>query len=800
MASGFSVPDGFCVTVEAYTEHIALCKITAPQSKSRDGQTYGSIYRDILRLEFDPILVEDVIEAYHRLTDRVPAPVAVRSSATLEDLAGHSFAGLYATVLYVKSEAELLDAIKRCWASYWSEEAVLYREQAGLENAEHGMAVLIQTMLQPKLAGVLFTQAPAYYGSNAMVVELVRGNAESLVNGEIGGERLVVDKKTRRVLEASHAETLAGPSVLDPLLSLGLAVERHQGSPQDIEWCLDDRDCVWVVQARPVTHRLDEEDKTPVNLTRDWHIAYDEPFSPLGCDLAIRRYGYWVRAINRYYRTRFKPEMISLHGFLYYKSPWTESRSKPVTLWMILWRLCRWLAANRTHKQYACAVLPGYVRQLEALDGQRTSDFDMQRLLANFNSSVEVYLDLQFASYPVGALAVASARMLDRVCRLCFGAEIRLRANDFLAGLDNLTVERDVEFYRLAQAMKEISTPEGGSSADSLDVIALTEKNGNGPKLPSELQHFLATYGYIFADRYPRDPAWRLNGERFVASLARAADTCKTENLVQMHTRQKQRRLQAIQTASAHLLAQGKLQLGWRVFHWCLRRAELFFPHKENRNHYVYQSVMVIQKYAREIGRRLEEQGLLQFQDDVFFLTWEEIQKAAGAPTAATHLGRQVEQRKRVYQKSRLATGTTNRDRALDESNLSEGAEPRVVELIGESCSPGVAVGLARVVRGPSELQQIKTGDIMICRRFRPAWSSALIHIAGIVIEELGLLSHGATLAREYGIPAVINIAGVNGLVPDGSKVVVDGNRGVVLVLMQGGKFTGNVRPASSYE
>jgi pyruvate,water dikinase len=242
-AAGFSVPSGFCVTSGAYREHLRRSRVAA----GYDEGSFEVAQRLLRSAELDPLLVEEIGDNYRRLTALQPSPVAVRSSSTAEDLAEHSFAGLYDTVLDVNGEAELLEAIRHCWASYWSREAVVYRDQAGMDHDEHAMAIVVQAMVQPRFGGVLFTRAPTQAGENAAVVEYVPGNAEAVVSGEVRAGRYVIERSSRRLLSQHCLGSGLEPGLLDRLLELGLEIEERLGAPQDIEWCVDDAENIWFV-------------------------------------------------------------------------------------------------------------------------------------------------------------------------------------------------------------------------------------------------------------------------------------------------------------------------------------------------------------------------------------------------------------------------------------------------------------------------------------------------------------------------------------------------------------------------
>jgi phosphoenolpyruvate synthase/pyruvate phosphate dikinase len=190
--------------------------------------------------------------------------------------------------------------------------------------------------------------------------------------------------------------------------------------------------------------------------------------------------------------------------------------------------------------------------------------------------------------------------------------------------------------------------------------------------------------------------------------------------------------------------------------------------------------MMVIRNFAQEIGRRLSACHLLETPQDVFFLTWDEIREALTSTIKAARFTDQVRERQHIYHRSRQEVLWGKPGNQLAEKRFIE-CDASTIELVGEAGSPGIAVGPARLVNGISDLHHVQAGDIVVCRTIRPAWSTVFAKAAGVVVEKGGLLSHGATLAREYGVPAVLNVAGATHIVVEGDTLRVDGYRGIVV-------------------
>ncbi|HXK61797.1 MAG TPA: PEP/pyruvate-binding domain-containing protein, partial [Acidobacteriota bacterium] len=513
LASEIVVPWGFCVPLSAYFAHLQASLGGNLVALVR-AEKYEEIQHRILDHSIDEELAADVKAALQVARKQGAVSFAVRSSSTAEDLVNHSFAGLYQTRLHLYSDAEIVQSIKRCWSSYWDREAVAYRERAGMNHLEAGMSVLIQQMVKAQIAGVLFTQSP-WHGDRLMLLEVVNDYGDALVDGSLAAARFVIDRDSRRLV--SGTSSLRDNALLDRLVSLGLRIEETQGGGQDIEWAVDGRGELWILQTRPVTGPC----SPPLarELGPDWYLSYEEPFSPLGCDLAVKRYERWVKAINRHNHTSFHARMVEVDGFLYYQPSW-RSPALRRRLWTGSWSLYRFLAGTRTFTCYLQSVLPRHLQKMAALNSQNPSELSGNSLWAAFGEAVKAYLDFQETSYPMGALSAISASFLDLACRQLFKKR-GMRAVDLLSGLDNISLQRDLALHSLGRMLNRILPPSEIEKLDFAKVRSLSEEADS--EWANAFRDFMATYGYVWADRYPRDPAWEINQEALVQSLREAA-------------------------------------------------------------------------------------------------------------------------------------------------------------------------------------------------------------------------------------------------------------------------------------
>lgn len=263
---GIPVPSGFCVSCAAYQNYINasiikhktdLVKLKHVSLNERKN-ILAAIRDSIMQTKFSDTLIEQIGNHYHRLSANV---VAVRSSGTAEDLLNHSFAGQYGTYLDINDLPMCINAIKKCWASIWTEHAYEYRQKNGFDHFAVNMAVIVQKLINADVSGVLFTVDPVNGYKSRIIIEATLGLGDTLVSGKAKPQRLVLDKKTLRVLSYTTSdgkinellsELLGDESVVKKLAKLAIKAEIKFGCPQDIEWTVRGNR-IWFLQARPIT-------------------------------------------------------------------------------------------------------------------------------------------------------------------------------------------------------------------------------------------------------------------------------------------------------------------------------------------------------------------------------------------------------------------------------------------------------------------------------------------------------------------------------------------------------------------
>jgi pyruvate,water dikinase len=346
-----------------------------------------------------------------------------------------------------------------------------------------------------------------------------------------------------------------------------------------------------------------------------------------------------------------------------------------------------------------------------------------------------------------------------------------------LTGLDNVAIKRDLFLEEIAQGIVKELGDENDDMKSFEELMTILPQTENGRMLSSRLESFQRRFGYVWADRYPRDPGWEFSKQKLVLSLKEFGKIGKQQTLQKKTEELRSQRSKTVIQFEEQLCMTMLSGVKIRIWRSLLKDVETFFPYKEQRNDYLYNVIMAVRSLGREIGKRSVAEGIIEKPSDIFFLTAEEIitkDKVDGSPYWLKNL---IERRKLNYEQSlksvEFGKSVIDRD---SYSSINQGKK----KLFGDGCSPGFGMGIARVINGMSELDRIRDGEILLCSSFRPAMSPVLSRIGGLIVERGSVISHGAILSREYGVPAVFNIKNITRLVADGDEVSLDGNTGII--------------------
>ncbi|WP_218184632.1 PEP/pyruvate-binding domain-containing protein [Nigerium massiliense] len=808
VAGGFDVPPGFVVTTDAYHRFVTEAGIADQIVRAATDWEPAEAERLASRLIEDaplPAELEDAIAAaYRALGDAVP--VAVRSSATAEDLGAASFAGQQESFLNVRGEEALVDAVRRCWASVWGERAIEYRRHAGVAASDVAMAVVVQQMVDADASGVMFTANPDNGRLEQVVINAAFGLGESVVGGSVTPDTLVVEPAAGRVVGRSTAtksvwtRPLASGTVEEPLAEdrrgaavlsddealelagLGVRVQEHAGAPQDIEWARA-AGRFWLVQSRPITSLPPRVGDVPTQ----WPIddpsglyarasiieQLPDPLSPLFADLAPSSV---IGALESLFSTLGGGEKYEgggfpiINGYPYYYYPrrllLKLLRRTPVMLGMLAGRRKRFDPAQNWREK----ALPEYRFISSAWAGRDLAAVPTAELIDGLRDLLDAgcryYTAVQTVMPFVSMNDVLFENAYTRLARRPGDPE----ATTFLVGFDSEPIRADKALHDLATWVRaQPALANALRAGGSLDGVPGEVREAWRRRLDAYLAEFgHATANLDFMAPVPADdPVPVLDGVRFY--LDSDADPAA-----------RQRRLAtAREDATRALLARldpaRRALLGRLV-----RAAQRDAPVREDALAAQGLAWPVMRRICRELGRRLVAGRVIEAADDVYWLHADEL-------TSTDDLRDRVEQRKATWRGQRRATPSQllpeqawrrwlGRFMPARQDAAADGP------IRGTASSGGRVTATARVVGGPADFGALNPGEVLVAAITTPAYTPLFARASAVVTDVGGPLSHSSIVAREYGIPAVLGTAVATSRIHSGDTVTVDGERGVVTI------------------
>lgn len=810
---GLPVPPGFVVTTAAYRVHLARAgldtRIAARLASLPAGDTAAEecaaaeIAGWIEREDMPGAAAAAIATAGERLarwSPAGPARVAVRSSATAEDLPGASFAGQQASFLGVPCTAEAVAAaVRRCWASVWTARAVRYRARAGLDHVSVSMAVVVQAMVPADVAGVLFTTNPMTGRADEFVVTANYGLAESVVSGIVTPDTYVLTpagRLRRRTIGSKSQYVADDPDEgthtrdtprrqrsrsslrrrdLTALAALGRRVAAHYGGPQDIEWTRAGGR-FYLLQTRPVTATAAPvQDGVPSRPGRLRAVVlrrataflseyYPEPVTPLDAAAVagVLRWfflpGLGVRPPDR--RQLFA-ERADGSLAIRVPQPWPSAS--------VVWRLpVRLMRAVREDPAANWEVLrESWLLDVTNVDGQgrhpaawRPADAgdvgpdEAARMLRDGLATFDRYgprrIDEVFLP---GLLHEWVVRLLVR------RAVGRHAAADTVRSLLLDLPHRTAQMQRAVDELARVARDEGRDSA------AFTAALGG----------FLAEWGDRSTGGMPPlvgAPTWREDPTTLLDLVAALQEQVPADD-------SPTRPGDATYAAAVSRVAGRLGPLARRVFAASLPRTRGWLTAREDGLFLQERVAARLRRAALSLGCGLVAAGRVGVAGDVFFLLPEEL-----VPAGLGH----IEVRERV------ARRRAAHDRAVAAHGRGEmwvaaavglpAQVPATGEyLAGTPASSGTAIGRARIVRCPAEFARLRRGEVLVAPATSPAWTPLFGVAAAVVTDVGGPLSHAAIVAREYGIPAVLGTGDATARLVDGQRVAVNGTTGRITVV-----------------
>lgn len=843
--AGFPVPDGFHITTEAYRQFVAANNLQPNINAALEDldaaqpSTLTLASEKIATLFAQAVVPDEIAEqiqaAYVALKPGMHdndlqdvASVAVRSSATAEDLPKASFAGQQETYLNICSVDALLAATKKCWASLWTARAIGYRARQEINNDGVALAVVVQEMVFADAAGVLFTANPANGQRNEVVIDAAWGLGEAIVGGLVTPDTYILEKSTYQILireiadkqkmtirvpDGTEEQAVPRGKRREPVLSstqavklmkLAIDIEPLYGMPMDIEWTLA-RGQFAIVQARPITALPEPSLPIPT----EWKLpkgAYAamrnnivelmmDPLTPFFKTFGLRSVNASMdrMLLGFFGNTDLLPDdpIITVNEYAYYNGSvrfWPMLRvildTPGILRRMFTGAIERWTEVRR----------PRYIEIVKSWEAkpwhQLTSMEILEATRQLSEAAIDAYMALVSGVIPAAWMSEAWFTWQYKFIK-CKGDP---EAPTFLMGFDSLPIRAEKALYDLATRIHKCPTIKRYLMAVETSAIVAQLNQGQPPNnvdltewsnWSSGFKEYLDIFGHTiynldFGNPVPAD------------APAPVIDTFKlflSGKGINPHERQQdseKKRREAVQNITSRLKGRRLKAFGKN-----LERAQKYAPLREDGLADVGLSYPLLRRMLREIGDRFVQNAVIEQTDDIFWLTQEETEDTAvrlDNYKTADSLSDLIPHRRAIWQTARKASPPMMLPQiklfGKDLMELKSGGanKQKGDALKGVGASPGTVTAQACVLHGPEDFAKMNTGDVLVASITTPAWTPLFARASAVVTDIGGPLSHGSIVAREYGIPAVLGTGTATKFIQNGQNITVDGNQGRVFL------------------
>lgn len=835
---GIHVPDGFCISAEAFKNAV---QETLPvkelldqlsQLKPEDRHKINKLSHT-LRSIIEQIPIPEALAAaigIHLAKLGEKNAYAVRSSATAEDLPTASFAGQQDTYLNIIGWDAILQHISKCWASLFTERAVIYRMQNGFDHRAVSLAVIVQQMVFPQAAGILFTADPVTGNRKVITVDASFGLGEALVAGLVNADHYKVynDKVTEKnvsskklaiyaVKDGGTREQALEPAQQDKqvltdeqvvqLAHTGRKIEAHFGSPQDIEWCLAD-DTFYIVQSRPITTLFPvpeaNDQKNHVYISIGHQQMMTDAMKPLGLSLwQLTAMTPMYKAAGRLF-VDISGSLASVNGrgqllhIMGQHDPLLKN-----ALATIIDRNFIQLSSNENHgnniqyspldrfqtiNEYDPEIVDELIQESQASIAVLKQNIQSTSGIALLDFILQDLRELKKElsdprSFGVFMTAMNAAAWINEKMQEWLGEK---NAADILSQSvpNNITSEMGLELLNVADTIRPYP-----------EVIAFLQqvKDDNFPdklvQLNGGQQAWEAIAAYL--DKYGMRCAGEIDITRArwsekptilvpmilsnIKNLTPGAGKRKFEQGLQEALAKEQELLERLQQLPGGALKAAETKR-------MINLVRNYIGYREYPKYSIVSHSFIYKLALLKEAELLVQANVIREKEDIYYFTFEELREVISAHKANEQLISQRKAAHQFYEKLTPPRMITSDGEIITGSYKREDLPANA--LVGLAVSSGIVEGRARVIMNMEDAD-LEAGDILVTTFTDPSWTPLFVSIKGLVTEVGGLMTHGAVIAREYGLPAVVGVENATRLIKDGQHIRVNGTDGYVEILSQ---------------
>ncbi|SES96593.1 phosphoenolpyruvate synthase [Paenibacillus sp. NFR01] len=834
------VPDGFCVTTRGYRQAVSqsrtvnalLERLSGLESEEREAihELSLQIREAIEQAEIPDEAVEAI--ALHLSLLGADHAYAVRSSATAEDLPQASFAGQQDTYLNVTGLDAILRHIRKCWASLFTDRAVIYRIQNGMDHRQVELAVVVQQMVFPQASGIMFTADPVSGNRNIVSIDAGFGLGEALVSGIVSADNYkvregqIIDKRiaaktvaiigsaaggteTRPIgLEQQGAEALTEPQVLE-LARVGRIIEARFGCPQDIEWCLAD-DNFYIVQSRPITTLFpvpeapDPENRVYLSVGHQQMMT--DAMKPLGLSFYLMTTPARMRTAGGRLFVDVTPMLASPSAREAFLNTMGQSdplikdalttvigrdfiRMKPespITLNAAQGGKGAPTADSRPPAELDPSMVTGLIKRSEASiedlkmtiqgkSGAALLDF----IVEDFGQLKKMITDpqsVQIIMAAMGASAWINEKMNEWLSEKNAADTISLSVEG------NVTSEMGLALLDVADVIRPypqvIDYLEHAQGEHFLEELGKLE---GGQEARNAIEGYLGKYGMRCAGEIDVTKSrWSEKPATLIPLILGNIRNFPAGESIRKFEKGRQEALAKEQELLERLR---QLPDGEHKADETKKRIELirnFSGYREYPKYSMINRYFVYKQALLGEAGRLVQAGVIQDKEDIFYLSLLELRDTVHSRTVDQEMIKRRREEFAVYEKLTPPRVLTSEGEMLSGSYKKENLPPEA--LVGLAVSAGVIEGRARVISKMEEAN-LEEGDILVTKFTDPSWTPLFVSIKGLITEVGGLMTHGSVIAREYGLPAVVGVEHASDIIKDGQRIRINGTDGYIEIL-----------------
>lgn len=837
--TGISVPEYFCITTEAYKKTMeSNQKLNGllhdlSNLKIEDGKKIAEVSKEIRMIIEHSAISQDIVDEITAFLSRYgeKTPFAVRSSATAEDLPTASSAGQQDTYLNIIGTEAIIKHISKCWASLFTERAVIYRMQNGFDHQKVFLSVVVQKMIFPQAAGILFTVDPVTSNRKVLSIDASYGLGEALVSGLVNGDiykvregeifhRKISTKKlaiyalkdggTKEQaidIECQNKQVLTDEQILQ-LEQLGRKIEAHFGCPQDIEWCLAD-ETFYMVQSRPITtlYPIPEtnDHENHVYLSVGHQQMMTDPLKPLGMSLMkLISYGNRFHAGGRLFIDA-APMLSSQEGrtMLLNNLKQLEPLTKDAITTIIERDFIKCLPKDKKEEGSGNnKVAPLSVPQVQiGNDPSIVSDLirKNQTSIEVLKQNIQDKTGLDLIDFILEDIQELKRILFDPESSAVFMAAINAslwindNMNEWLGEKNvadilsqsvpnNITSEMGLELMEVADVIRPFpKVVEYISNVKEEDFLDKLVKLEGGKEARDVILSYLDKYGMRCSGEIDiTKPRFH---EKPTMLLPMILSNIKNFGPNESHLKFEKGRQQALKKEQELLNRLKQLPGGEEKANETKQKISLirnFIGYREYPKYGMVSRYFVYKLALLEEAKRLVQTSVIRETEDIYYLTFEELREVLITNKLDNKIIDERIEEHKLFEKLTPPRVITSEGEIITGEykleNLPVGA------MAGLPVSAGVVEGRARVIINMEDAN-LEDGDILVTIFTDPSWTPLFVSLKGLVTEIGGLMTHGAVIAREYGLPAVVGVENATKLIKDGQRIRVHGTEGYVEIL-----------------